>query len=303
MSLLFAYITNIETFVLDYKGESHTLIKNVKTTFDLTKITGRTYFYNFGNETPRDKSLENQNFYQVRPDLFEFKVGFHFGLSKKSSIWAGTSFNNSMIKYDPNSLLDSLQLKNAEERSQLGIHVGYTLDTRDHQTVPMEGFYLDFNSLNYPKLLNKNDHYSKIIIDVRAYFSSDYITQSSLGLRATGEKVWGKFPLHMTPFLGGTNNLHGFERNRFAGNALVYTGSELRSYLFPLKILVPSKFGFSAFAETGRVFYPGEDSKKWHSSFGGGFWLVFLNRELTISLSLAQSTEDMILYLTTGFLF
>jgi hypothetical protein len=303
MSLLFAYITNIETFVLDYKGESYTLIKNVKTTFDISKVTGRTYFYGFGNETHRDEDLENQNFYLVRPDLFEFKVGFHFGLSEKSNIWVGTSFNNSMIKYDPNSLLDSLQLKTAEERSQKGIHMGYTLDTRDHQSAPMTGIYLDFKSLNYPKLLNKKDHYSKMIFDARAYLSSNIITQSSLAFRATAEKVWGNYPLHMTPFLGGTDNLHGFERNRFAGDALVYTGSELRSYLFPLKILVPARFGFSAFAETGRVFYPGEDSKKWHPSFGGGFWLSFLNRELTLNLSLAQSSEGMIFYLSTGFLF
>jgi hypothetical protein len=303
MSLLLAYITNIQTFVLDYKGESHTLIKNIKTTFDITKITGRTYFYDFGNETQRNEDLENQNFYQVRPDLFEFKVAFHFGLSEKSSIWVGSSFNNSMIKYDPSTLLDSLQLKTAEERSQRGIHVGYTLDTRDHGSAPMNGIYLDFKSLNYPKLLNKNDHYSKVIFDARAYLEYNFITQSSLAMRVTGEKVWGNYPLHMTPFLGGTNNLHGFERNRFAGNALVYAGSELRSYLFPLKILVPSKIGFSAFAETGRVFYPGENSKKWHPSFGGGFWLVFLNRELTLNLSLAQSSEGMILYLTTGFLF
>ena len=107
----------------------------------------------------------------------------------------------------------------------------------------------------------------------------------------------------MCEFLGGRPNLLGFERNRFAGDALLFGAISLRSYLFPMKILIPARFGFSLFAESGRVFYKGDASKKWHPSFGGGAWLAFLNRTLTLNLTVAQSSEDTILYFTTNFMF
>ena len=142
-----------------------------------------------------------------------------------------------------------------------------------------------------------------MIFDARAYIHTEFITTSSFAFRILGEKLWGNYPLHMSAFLGGRPNLLGYERQRFAGDALAYGAVGFRSYLFPLKILVPARFGFSLFAESGRVFYKEEESNKWHPSSGGGFWLSFLNRQLTISLAMANSSEGAVIYFTTGFLF
>ena len=73
--------------------------------------------------------------------------------------------------------------------------------------------------------------------------------------------------------------------------------------MFPIKVLVPARFGFSLYGDSGRVFLEGEDSDKWHTSAGGGFWLSFLDRQLTLHVGTANSTEGTILYFTTGFLF
>jgi hypothetical protein len=77
----------------------------------------------------------------------------------------------------------------------------------------------------------------------------------------------------------------------------------LRSYLFPVKIVIPAKVGISFFAESGRVFFAGESSNKWHPSFGGGAWISYLDRALTLNITVAFSPEDTILYFTTGFIF
>ena len=107
----------------------------------------------------------------------------------------------------------------------------------------------------------------------------------------------------MSTFLGGRPNLLGYERGRFSGDASLFGAVALRSYLFPIKILIPARAGFSAFAESGRVFYKGENSDKWHPSYGGGAWISCLNRGLTLNLTVAKSAEDTILYFTTGFMF
>jgi hypothetical protein len=303
MSLLLAYITNIETFVLDYKSEFYELIKHIKTDIDFRKITGNTFFYGYGNETSRDQNLEDADFYRIRPDLLDFTMKFNFSLNAKSTIWIGASYDNSQVKFDAGTILDSLQLDNTGKRSQIGLHVGYTLDTRDHELAPLKGVYIDFVSMNYPSLVNTDNQYHKMNLDLRGYLYSEFLTESSLAFRALGQIAWDNYPLHMTPFLGGPQNLRGFERQRFAGDALTYGAIELRSYLFPLRILVPARLGFSAFTETGRVFVRGEDSNKWYPSYGGGLWLIFLNRMLTLNLSFAQSHEGLTTYITTNFMF
>ena len=101
----------------------------------------------------------------------------------------------------------------------------------------------------------------------------------------------------------------GYERQRFAGDASLYAGSELRLYLGPFKFLVPVMYGPLAFAETGRVFLDGEDSRAWHSSAGGGLWFGGIESCYSASLAFAQGFDDGRLmddygiYLRTGFSF
>ncbi len=109
MTLLMAYVTNIETFVLDYSGEFHRIVRNHRARLNIRKITANTFFYGYGNETLRDVSLEDNNFYRFRPDLFDISIDVDFKISEKHYFWIGMSFDNSVSKFDPNTILDSLQ--------------------------------------------------------------------------------------------------------------------------------------------------------------------------------------------------
>jgi hypothetical protein len=164
MSLLLAYITNIETFVLDYKGEFYTLIKPLRTRLDIRKLTGNLSFYGYGNETILDQNLEHQDFYLIRPDLFDVNLSFDYPFSEKHYVWIGATYDNSEVKYDPNTIVDTLNLENAEQRHQLGLHIGYTLDTRDHELSPLKGVYIDFKSSNYPGFLQRENNYHKMTL-------------------------------------------------------------------------------------------------------------------------------------------
>jgi hypothetical protein len=302
-ALLIAYITNIQTFVLDYKGEFYRIIKPLRLDLNIRKVTASLNFYGYGNETTRNEFLDNNDFYLMRPDLFDIDLSFDYLFSEKHYLWAGFTYDNSVTKFDPNTILDTLNLANTDQRNQLGFHFGYSLDTRDHELVPLTGVFIDVKSLNYPGYLKRENRYNKMILDARGYLKSEFITTSSLAFRLLGEKLWGNYPLHMSAFLGGRPNLLGFERQRFAGDALAYGAIGLRSYLFPIKILVPARFGFSLYGDAGRVFYKDEDSNKWHPSYGGGVWLSYLDRALTVAAGTANSTEGTIFYFTTGFLF
>jgi hypothetical protein len=49
------------------------------------------------------------------------------------------------------------------------------------------------------------------------------------------------------------------------------------------------------------VFLEGESSDKWHSAFGGGLWLAYLDPANTISAAVAAGEERTGFYLQAGF--
>ena len=302
ISLLGAYVTNLEALVVDFDCR---FIISAKRSFDILmrRIVGYSNFYGYGNGTQVLDLADEADFYRVKYNLFEFKANYVFTPGTGQEYWFGISLNDGQTTGDPGTVLDSLQLPNTGKRTYYGLHFGLKLDKRDHELVPFRGFYVDLVSLNYPRFLINPNWYHKIKLDARKYFYFDVLSVSTLGLHLNLEKIWGDYPLHESAFLGGQRNLRGFGRERFAGHAMVYGGAELRSTLFPVRILFPAQLGFSALLETGRVFYDSQDPKQWHPAWGGGLWLNFLNRLFTINTTLAFTGTDTQFYLTTGFMF
>jgi hypothetical protein len=89
-------------------------------------------------------------------------------------------------------------------------------------------------------------------------------------------------------------------QNRYAGDASLYAGSELRLFLTRFYFLAPADFGVLGLADVGRVYLEGESSDRWHAAGGGGIWASFLDRSYMVSLSLAKSSERTALYLGIG---
>ena len=158
----------------------------------------------------------------------------------------------------------------------MGIASGFEYDSRDNEITPMSGFYLNFCNIHFPPWMDNEKAYSKTQIELRAYLKSEIITTSSLALRFYGAKLWGNYPFFDAAFLGGSENLRGYNRERFAGNAATFGSVEWRANLFHFELVVPAQLGFSVFNDFGRVYYPGENSNNIHQSYGGGIWSYFI---------------------------
>ncbi len=80
-------------------------------------------------------------------------------------------------------------------------------------------------------------------------------------------------------FQAATTELRGYRDNRFIGKQSLYQYSDIRFDLGRLQNpFTPLNYGVFAGIDHGRVWYPLEDSGKWHSSYGGGFWLTLLRK-------------------------
>lgn len=77
-------------------------------------------------------------------------------------------------------------------------------------------------------------------------------------------------------------DLRGFRGNRFIGKQAFY---QLTDFMLDMGKLrnpfTPLKYGLFAGFDYGRVWYPGEHSRAWHTSYGGGVWLTVLNKFTT----------------------
>ena len=98
-------------------------------------------------------------------------------------------------------------------------------------------------------------------------------------------------------------NVRGFSARRYSGDGSLFGNAELRLRLFPVTIIIPGHVGILGFVDSGRVFLEGDTAKAWHTGYGGGIYLTFLNEIMAVSAAYGHSSEDNAVYLKGGFSF
>ena len=84
------------------------------------------------------------------------------------------------------------------------------------------------------------------------------------------------------------------------GQSSLYGSLEVKVKLFEVKsYLFPGPFGITGFYDIGRVWLKDENSKKWHGSFGGGFYFLPFNL-FTITASAGFSKDERIFNFSVG---
>jgi len=302
-----AYATRPGAYIAEFNSEFNSLIKGAQVKFDvLTTELQFTKYYGYGNETSYDSELETDEYYKMAQEYVNIKPGLKFNPWDNSSISIGASYNYSEVKLKNDTLLSKFPGKEygLGKLSALGINTSVDIDYRDKPGNPQSGFYINLKGAYFPELLDLKKQFARAEFDVRGYFTINTFTDFTFAFRTGGGRVWGgEYPFFGAVFLGGEDNLRGYSRQRFSGDASVFGQAELRTFLSTIRILLPAKLGFHAFAESGRVFQDGGISKIWHPSYGGGLWLSYFDRDFNLTLTLANSTEKLAFYFTTNLMF
>ena len=114
----------------------------------------------------------------------------------------------------------------------------------------------------------------------------------ALAARLGARRLWGGFPFDDAAFLGGARTLRGYDYQRFAGDAMLYGGLELRVPLVRvLPRVIPTRIGIIGLSDWGRVWAEGTRSDRLHASAGGGVWLEFFETRNAVSLVYARGRE------------
>ncbi|SEN86729.1 Calcineurin-like phosphoesterase [Flavobacterium sp. CF108] len=142
---------------------------------------------------------------------------------------------------------------------------------------------LDDTKKNFPTLesflgfTHKLDHNGKLVLATyvkgKAIFNNNY-------------------EFYQGAALGGDTDLRGFRNERFLGNSYFSQSSDLRLSLGKIrKTIAPFTYGILGGFDYGRVWLDGEESRKWHQDYGGGFWLNAIN-VLTARISYFKSPDE-----------
>ena len=288
------------TFLGDFNDMIDGMNVKVPAKFTGLKITR---FYGFGNESVRNDSLVRENFYNVNQRYLSAGFYLKIPMLKYFEIHAGLLLELSSVLKKENRLINKLEPYGLGTIDFFAISTALRFDNRDDKEMPFTGYYFDMYSDIYPPTLNNKDFFGNITLDGRTYLSGENITNFTLALRAYSEIAWGNYPFYKGASIGGKKTLRGFSRDRYVGDVALLGSIELRYYLAKVYFLIPFKMGMNLFTDTGRVFYKGEESFKWHTSFGGGFWFSIDERAINFSLNLSKSTETLRFYLSVGQMF
>jgi hypothetical protein len=256
-------------------------------------------FYGFGNNT--ELPSDDKQYNRVRVKQAIARTGIERIFSEKHIVRLLAELESNRVESIDdrfvsanNPALDTIQFK---RYNWVGGSASYTLTTLNQSRFPTKGVLWDINS-RY--LYARSENFFNQSSSFRFFLPLGKLV---FGSRIGGAVLWGKPQFFQYNQLSGLENLRGYRRSRFTGKSMVYNNNELRIPITDIRtILVSGKVGLTLFCDNGRVWFPDEDSERWHWGYGGGLWIMPFGR-FAFSAYYGVSKEDQQLTVKTGFLF
>lgn len=246
----------------------------------------RLRFHGFGNASPAlpdDSALTWHRRYQAA-------VTWHLPLTGADHLALGAELVYGDPELEDGTRLAQLRPFGAERLGETGIRAGFTRDTRDDPAFPRRGLFTGAELSGHLPLRDSPDPYGKAGALGALYLDLPVPTSPVLALRASGEAVLGRAPVHRAAFLGGRGNLRGFSQDRFAGDAAAHGSAELRVPLMQADLVARGMLGLSGFTDAGRVWSDGASPGGWHTAVGAAAW--FNTPLATVAVEYARGEKD-----------
>ncbi|MGI8951805.1 MAG: BamA/TamA family outer membrane protein [Chitinophagaceae bacterium] len=265
-------------------------------------------FFGLGDNTKIDPS-KNLDYYSVRYKYAQGELLFRKRFNNVLSVMAGPEIyhywnseedNQNRILEKPSVIgLDSTNIYSP--KTYAGGKVSILINNLDNVLLPTRGINWNTEFTSLGGLTNSSKPFTSITSNMAVHAALSDPAKLVAVLRLGGGKILSKnYEYFQTLNLGANNFLRGFRKDRFSGTSLAYGSLELRIKLFESKSYIfPGDVGVVTFNDIGRVWLRGEDSKKWHDSYGGGIYYAAYNFAL-ISATIGYSKEEQVFNFSIG---
>lgn len=253
-----------------------------------------------GNEV--ELTVADDAYYRVRQIQYTVIPVVFFPLGRHFEVGLGPLVEYVKTRTDTGRIIEDTQPYGTGGFGQVGGAVRLSLDTRDAVAYPTKGVMLRLDGRLYPAVWDADSLYGFVEGSASTYLTARIPLQPTLALRVGGRQNWGFYPFFRAAFIGDASSARLGRQHRYGGDASLYGNAELRLRLTRFFVVLPGELGIFGLADAGRVFVDGETSDRWHTAFGGGIWLSFLNSAV-LSAAIARSAERTGVYVGTGMAF
>ena len=254
-------------------------------------------FAGLGNETPPPAETSDYDVHQWR---FTLAPSYEYSPTEHLQLTVGPVLRYTTTSLDPAHVVGAERQLGATGFGRLGAAAKLSAEAPDTLR-PEPRARVELGASAFAPVWSADRSYGDVRADASVHLPFGGAAAPVLALRLGGKRAWGEFPYDDAAFLGGQHTLRGYLYQRFAGDASLYGGVELRQpigWLF--RHSVPTQIGLLALADAGRVWADGTESTRVHAAAGGGIWLAFFDPRYAVSLTAAGGREGTRWYLTTG---
>lgn len=283
-------------FDVKYQGEFAHVFENwnaeLKARF--TSPNFAVNFFGFGNDTENFDDDLGLDFNRVKLRQIDFSPSLVWRGQLGAKVKLGLSYENISVEETNDRFINTFYQQNGEETNSdfVGAHATYTYENRDNEAFPTLGMGTSLEAGYKENLSKEGGSFGYIIPSL----SFDYkLIPSGRLVLATKWKahfnLGDEYEFYQAASIGGVDGLRGFRNQRFTGKTFYYQNTDIRFSLAKKRTrLLPTAMGLFGGFDYGRVWMPEMSSGRWHTSYGGGF---FLNASDIISVNTAIfASED-----------
>ncbi|MEL6918659.1 MAG: phosphoesterase, partial [Bacteroidota bacterium] len=250
-------------------------------------------FFGFGNESVNDDDDLELDFNRVKIRNLSFTPSLVWRGDFGSKFRIGVSYEDIEVENTEDRFINTFFMQENEEGENgfFGADAEYTYENSDSAAFPTIGMATSLHVGYKSSTENSGQSYGFVVPSL----SFDYrLIPSGRLVLATKWKahfnIGDDYEFYQGASIGGFDGLRGFRNQRFTGKTSYYQNTDLRLNLRKIRTgIVPTSVGIYGGFDYGRVWFPGDSSNVWHTSYGGGF---FFNAANFTSISLALFGSD-----------
>lgn len=272
------YYFDFQAMQLDYNGTFGNIFPNWNFELDAfyTSDLYARNFFGLGNNTTNAENQLDIDFYRARLRQIRIASGVSYRSLKLKILYESFQVNENEDRLFNSANFDESIFEN---QNYIGTDLTVRYDISNSGDFPTRALRLHLDAGYRLNTEFRENRFGYLAISMG--FDRKLISSGNLVL--SSDAAWrsnfkGDYFFYHAPSIGGNNGLRGFRDERFTGDSYFYHTSDLKLRLKRFTTTVaPVSFGIYGGFDYGRVWQPGEDSGRWHTSQGVGVWLGTLS--------------------------